>query len=168
MSLPPLTHLAACVALVALVLPSLASAQSAPAPTSTVSPTTHMSTNSLNTRDATDTHATNTDMTHSQMTGVDATNTRMNERDRSMQTTTPVDQPNNSADIDLAAAVRKAIVQDDALSLLAHNVKLVAADGVVTLRGPVDSAEEKAELAARVAAVPGVSSVDDQLDINAD
>lgn len=36
-----------------------------------------------------------------------------------------------------------AIVRDNSLSMSAHNLKRVAADGVVTLRGPVDSAVEK-------------------------
>ena len=95
----------------------------------------------------------------------DATNTRINQRDRSMQTTTPFDQPNNRTDIDLAAAVRKAIVADDALSTQAHNIKLVAANGLVTLRGPVASADEKAKVAADASGVPGVTRVDNQLDI---
>lgn len=158
MSLQPLTHLAACAALAALVLPAVASAQSAPTPASSVAPTSAVSAQ----------HATHGDMAEPQAIGTDATNTRMNKRDRSMHTTTPVDQPNDSADIKLAAAVRKAIVQDDALSTHAHNVKLVAAHGAVTLRGPVASAEEKTAVAAKVAGVPGVSSVDNQLDINTD
>ncbi len=89
----------------------------------------------------------------------------MNQRDRSSSTVTPVDQPNDKADIKLAAAVRRAIVKDKSLSMTAHNVKLVAAGGVVTLRGPVQSADEKARLESLVRGVSGVSRVDDQLDI---
>ncbi len=94
-----------------------------------------------------------------------ADNSGVNARDRSAQTTTPFDQPNDKADIKLAAAVRHAIVKDKSLSMSAHNVKLVAAGGVVTLRGPVDSADEKAKVESVVKGVSGVSSVDNQLDV---
>jgi len=94
-----------------------------------------------------------------------ADNTRVNERDAQHDTTTPMDQPNNKSDIKLAADVRSAIVKDKSLSTKAHNVKLVASAGTVTLRGPVASADEKAKIAALVTAVPGVTRVDNQLDI---
>lgn len=94
-----------------------------------------------------------------------ADNSAVNARDRSPQTTTPFDQPNDKTDIKLAAAVRRAIVKDKSLSMSAHNVKLVVASGVVTLRGPVDSAEEKARVESVVQGVSGVSRVDNQLDV---
>jgi osmotically-inducible protein OsmY len=76
-----------------------------------------------------------------------------------------MDQPNNKADIDVAASVRSAIVDDKSLSMKAHNVKLVASSGVVVLRGPVASADEKARVAKIARAVAGVNRVDNQLDI---
>ncbi len=94
-----------------------------------------------------------------------ADNSAVNERDRSAHATTPFDQSNDQADITLAAAVRRAIVKDKSLSMAAHNVKLVAAGGVVTLRGPVDSAVEKSRVEAVVQGVSGVSRVDNQLDV---
>lgn len=94
-----------------------------------------------------------------------ADNTRVNQRDRSAQMLTPADQPNDKTDIKLAAKVRRAIVKDKTLSMSAHNVKLIAAKGVVTLRGPVANAAEKARIEADVHAVAGVSSVDNQLDV---
>ena len=94
------------------------------------------------------------------------TNTGINQRDRHGATTTPTDQPNDMADIRMAAAVRRAIVKDKSLSMKAHNLKLVAASGVVTLRGPVASAAEKARVARIAAAVAGVTQVDNQLDVN--
>ena len=92
-------------------------------------------------------------------------NTRINKRDQNRDTTTPADQPNNSADLQLAAAVRKAIEKDDSLSTMAHNVKLVAANGVVTLRGPVATAKEKTRINDLAGHVSGVSRVDNQLDV---
>ncbi len=94
-----------------------------------------------------------------------ADNSRINKRDRSSQTMKPTDQPNDKADIKLAAAVRRAIVRDKSLSMAAHNVKLVAAQGVVTLRGPVKNLEEKAKVEADVKGIPGVSTVVNQLDV---
>lgn len=94
-----------------------------------------------------------------------ADNTRMNQRDRSSDTMKPTDQPNDRADIKVAAAVRRAIVKDKSLSMKAHNVKLVAAGGVVTLRGPVTNAAEKARVESIAAAVHGVTRVDNQLDV---
>ncbi|MEO5626082.1 MAG: BON domain-containing protein [Dokdonella sp.] len=92
-------------------------------------------------------------------------NTRVNKRDMDHKTTTPTDQPNNSADVKFAADVRSAIYKDKTLSMKAHNVKLVAANGVVTLRGPVASADEKAKVEQIVSSVAGVTRVDNQLDV---
>jgi hyperosmotically inducible protein len=94
-----------------------------------------------------------------------ADNTKVNARDKSKETVKPTDQPNNRVDIKLAAAVRRSIVKDKSLSTMAHNVKLVAANGVVTLRGPVASAGEKEKVGQRASSVAGVSSVDNQLDV---
>ena len=94
-----------------------------------------------------------------------ATNTEMNKRDRSHQTATPFDQSNQKSDIKLAAAVRRAIVKDKALSTTAHNVKLTAADGVVTLRGPVKNDDEKSAVETLVKGVFGVTEVNNQLDV---
>ena len=102
------------------------------------------------------------------VTGSEADNTRMNRRDRNDATKTPTDQSNRSAAVDLVAQVRKAIVHDDSLSAKAHNIKVVANNGVVTLRGPVASADEKARVEKDVAGVSGVSRVDNQLDIDTD
>ena len=94
-----------------------------------------------------------------------ADNTRVNQRDKSPETVKPTDQPNNKTDIKLAAAVRRSIVSDKSLSMMAHNVKLVAIGGVVTLRGPVKTAEEKTKVGAIVAKVAGVADVNNELDI---
>lgn len=92
-------------------------------------------------------------------------NTRVNQRDRNHETLTPTDQPNDKADIQFAANVRSAIVKDDSLSTKAHNVKIVARAGVVVLRGPVASADEKARVEKIVSSVAGVTHVDNQLDV---
>jgi Predicted periplasmic or secreted lipoprotein len=72
-------------------------------------------------------------------------------------------QPNDKADIKLAAAVRRAILQDKTLSWRAHNITLVAANGVVTLRGNVKSDAERSAVESLVRSVSGVSDVHNEL-----
>ncbi len=93
-----------------------------------------------------------------------ATNTKINDRDRSDAALTPMDQ-GGGADRDITAAVRRAVVGDGALSFDAKNVKIVTVGGKVTLRGPVKSEAEKTSIAAKAKAVSGVTSVDDQLEV---
>jgi len=95
----------------------------------------------------------------------DADNSGRNARDRGDQTMTPADQGGSAADRELAANIRKAIVDDDALSMNAHNVKVITKDGVVTLRGPVKNAAEKTSVAAKAHKIAGVKRVDNQLEI---
>jgi len=93
----------------------------------------------------------------------DADNTRMNKADQKNTQPTAQNQSNEKADRELAAAVRKAIVRDKSLSTNAHNVKVIAKDGTVTLRGPVRSDDEKTKVSQLTRQVEGVSNVDDQL-----
>ena len=95
---------------------------------------------------------------------MDADNTGKNVRDRG-DTVTPTDQGGSAPDRELTAKIRKAIVDDDALSTNAQNVKIITRDGAVTLRGPVKSPEEKAAVAAKAQQVAGVKRVDNQLEI---
>ena len=95
----------------------------------------------------------------------DADDTGKNVRDRGDETLTPADQGGSAADREVTANVRKAIVDDDDLSMNAHNVKVITQNGVVTLRGPVESASEKASVTAKAKKVAGVKRVDNQLEI---
>jgi osmotically-inducible protein OsmY len=70
----------------------------------------------------------------------DPENTGVNTRDRDETQVTAFDQGNSEADRKISASIRKALVDDDSLSTNAHNVKIITIGGVVTLRGPVDSA----------------------------
>jgi osmotically-inducible protein OsmY len=93
-------------------------------------------------------------------------NSRVNARDKDGATQTPEDQAKGSeADRRLVAAVRKAVESDKSLSTSARNVKIVTKDGVVTLRGPVNSAEEKSKVGQLAQQVAGVSSVQNQIDV---
>lgn len=105
--------------------------------------------------------------TAAQAAGQDAKpdNSGINARDKNGAAATPQKQSNAKADRELLAAVRKSVVHDKSLSTSAHNVKLLVADGAVTLRGPVASADEKTKVEALVKQVSGVTSVDNQLDV---
>ena len=73
-------------------------------------------------------------------------NTGVNKRDADTELTkTPGDQGQNQGDIDTTAAIRKRVVDMD-LSTNADNAKIITEGGKVTLRGVVDSDEEKQTL----------------------
>ena len=99
--------------------------------------------------------------------GAGADNTARNARDSSGKTVTPMAQSENEGDRAITQRVRKAVVDNDALSTNAHNVKIVTDNGVVTLRGPVDTAQEKNTVVAAAQMTPGVKRVDDQLEVKA-
>ena len=97
--------------------------------------------------------------------GYDADNTGRNMRDRDDRTVTPMDQGGSESDRTITAEIRKSVVGNDSLSVNAHNVKIVTVDGVVTLRGPVKSTDEKAAIASAAQKTPGVKRVENQLEI---
>lgn len=99
---------------------------------------------------------------------IDPENTGINERDSEDTSVTAFDQGNSEADRNISASIRKAVVDDDSLSMNAHNVKIITVGGVVTLRGPVDSAAEKAAVEAKAKSVTGVASVNSQLEVDTD
>ena len=93
-------------------------------------------------------------------------NTAVNERDRGTGTLTPPDQAEGTeADRKITAEVRRAITSDSSMSINARNVKIITLNGVVTLRGPVESQAEKDAIEAKAKSVAGVTSVDNQLEV---
>jgi osmotically-inducible protein OsmY len=95
----------------------------------------------------------------------DATNTGRNVRDRDGANPTADDQSESKEDVDIAATVRRAVVGDKSLSTNAHNVKIITNDGTVTLRGPVDSEEEKEAVVAMAKEAVGEDHVVDELEV---
>jgi hyperosmotically inducible protein len=75
------------------------------------------------------------------------------------------DQKMNPADRAITQKIRKALHDDSALSTYAHNIKIIAQDGKVTLRGPVRSDDEKASIEAKAVAVAGPGNVTNQLEV---
>jgi hyperosmotically inducible protein len=95
-----------------------------------------------------------------------ADNSDRNDRDRSGATLTPVNQGGSEADRNITQQVRKGVVEQDDLSIDAKNTKIITQGGVVTLRGPVATPQEKARIAAIAAQTAGVKRVDNQLEVD--
>jgi len=92
-------------------------------------------------------------------------NTATNERDRSSETQTSGDQSNSKDDVNTTAAIRRAVVKDDSLSATAKNVKIITANGTVTLRGPVKTDAEKAKIAKLAESAAGNAKISNQLEV---
>jgi hypothetical protein len=97
----------------------------------------------------------------------EADNTGRNVRDREGHALTPLDQSNSSQDVELTQKIRSGITADGAMSVQARNVKVISRDGFVTLRGPVETQQEKASIEA-LAKSAGATRVDNQLEIDRD
>ena len=97
-----------------------------------------------------------------------ADNTGRNVRDRDDRTLTSEDQSEKEADRELTQKIRQAVVEDDSLSTVAHNIKIITVDGVVTLRGPVKSAEERNAIGAKAVKIAGAGKVKNQLEPTAE
>ena len=103
----------------------------------------------------------------SQTAAVEADNSGRNVRDRADATKTSGDQSESPEDIKTTAAIRRAVVADDSLTMTATNVKIITANGVVTLRGPVNSAAEKTKIGELARKNAGNAKIDNQLEVKA-
>src|SRR5436309_3853641 len=92
-------------------------------------------------------------------------NTATNERDRSGETKTSGDQSNSPADLKITQAIRRALMNDGELSMTAKNIKVITTNGQVTLRGPVNSAQEKTKISQVARSAAGGAQIIDQLDV---
>lgn len=108
------------------------------------------------------------DRTVAESAPTDAENTESNTRDEEGTTVTPSDQKEDDADLEITAAIRRAVVADESLSTNAHNVKIITQDGRVTLRGPVDSEAERTRIVKLAREAAGVQDLNNQLEIDRD
>jgi hyperosmotically inducible periplasmic protein len=92
-------------------------------------------------------------------------NSAVNARDRDTGAMTAGQQSNVKSDVELTRKIRRAVVADRSLSVMAHNVKIVSANGSVILRGPVKTEEEKSIIASKAGAIAGADKVDNQLEV---
>lgn len=97
---------------------------------------------------------------------VPANNSAINERDRSSQTLTPGDQSQSKGDLELAAKIRRAVVDHEGLSTDGQNIKIVTINNAVTLRGPVQDNAERVAIEKTVRAAAGdTATIDNQLEL---
>ena len=92
-------------------------------------------------------------------------NTKTNTRDRSKTEPTADQAKNNTSDRDTMLKIRKSVMDDKDLSTYAHNVKIIAQNGKVTLKGSVRSEEEKKTVEQKAIEVAGNGNVTDKLTV---
>jgi hyperosmotically inducible protein len=92
-------------------------------------------------------------------------NTKVNTRDRATGAVTADQQKDNAGDRDLTRKIRQSLVKDKALSTYAHNVKVIALGGQVTLKGPVRSDEERRVVEAKATEVAGAGHVTNEMSV---
>lgn len=98
-----------------------------------------------------------------QTAGTQPDNTKMNKK--ADQGFTADSQKNDSSDIKITAQIRKSLHADKTLSTYAHNVKVITAGGMVTLKGPVRSEEEKTAVEQKATEVAGAGKVTNKLTV---
>ena len=101
-----------------------------------------------------------------------ADNSALNARDRNGATLTPGDQGNSESDRIITQKIRQGVVNStnavagtNDLSIVAKNIKIITTNGKVTLRGPVNSADEKSSIESIAKSIAGDANVDDQLEV---
>ena len=75
-------------------------------------------------------------------------------------------QSSATSDRILTKKIRQELIADKSLSTYGHNVKIITQSGMVTLKGPVHSEEEKQTISSKAAEVAGsADKVNNQLSI---
>ena len=94
-----------------------------------------------------------------------ADNTKINKRDQSQEELTAEQQGGTKQDLAITQQIRRAIVKNKSLSTYAHNVKIITVGGMVTLKGPVRSKEEKRAVEEKAAQIAGNANIKSEIDI---
>jgi hyperosmotically inducible periplasmic protein len=97
----------------------------------------------------------------------EADNTKRNSSEQNKNTDTAEKQSNSKDDLALTQKIRQAVIKDGSLSMNAKNVKIIARDGTISLKGPVDSQREKDTIATAAGEIAGKDKVDNQLEVKA-
>jgi osmotically-inducible protein OsmY len=92
-------------------------------------------------------------------------NTKVNKSDRAAGALAADQAKNNKSDREVMKEIRKSIVDDKSLSSYAHNVKVIAQNGQVTLKGPVHSEEERKSIESKATEVAGAGNVTNQITV---
>lgn len=105
--------------------------------------------------------------TRNDVQAVEVDNAKKNERDNQGNKPTPMDQGNNEGDLEVTRQIREQVVAQPNFSINAQNVKIITQGGAVTLRGPVETSEEKATIERIARAHAGASKVVNELEVKA-
>ena len=76
-------------------------------------------------------------------------------------------QSQSKTDLVITQKIRRAVVKDKSLSLIAHNCKIITRKGLVTLRGNVKTDVERSTIGEIAASVAGADKVTNQLVVKA-
>src|ERR1700761_6615108 len=98
----------------------------------------------------------------------EADNTKRNSSEQNKNIDTAEKQSNSKDDLALTQKIRQAVMKDASLSMNAKNVKIIAQDGKITLKGPVDSQQEKDTIGTQAGGIAGKDKVDNQLEVKAE
>jgi len=91
-----------------------------------------------------------------------ADKTEVNQEDQGL---TADQQGNTKSDREITRKIRQVIIADKSLSTYAHNVKIITVGGMVTLKGPVRSEEEKNAIEAKAAGIVGKTNMKSEISI---
>jgi hyperosmotically inducible periplasmic protein len=94
-------------------------------------------------------------------------NTAVNQRDRNAAEPTADQQKETGTDREMSRKIRRSIVSDKALSTNAHNIKIISQNGMVTLKGPVNSDEEKKAVEKKATEIAGEANVKSEIQVAA-
>src|SRR5580700_7099262 len=97
-----------------------------------------------------------------------ADNTKRNSSEQNENTETAEKQSNSKDDLALTQKIRQSVMKDGSLSMSAKNIKIIVQDGKITLKGPVDSQQEKDTIAAKAGEIAGKDKVENQLEVKAE
>jgi hyperosmotically inducible protein len=97
----------------------------------------------------------------------EADNTQRNSSEQNRDTNTAEKQSSSKDDLALTQKIRQAVMKDGSLSMNAKNVKIIAQNGKITLKGPVESQQEKDAIATKAGEIAGKDNVEDQLEVKA-
>ena len=92
-------------------------------------------------------------------------NTKTNQGDANKGATTADQQKMNTVDQNITKQIRSSIMKDKSLSTYAHNIKIIAQAGKVTLKGAVRSEDEKSAVEAKAQKIAGASNVTSELTV---
>jgi len=86
-------------------------------------------------------------------------------RDRDVTGLTASDQATNKRDVEITRQVRRDLRNQKGLSVNAQNVKIITVDGHITLRGPVNTDEERRLIGDIAARAAQNAPIDNQLEV---